>query len=164
MVGDVPVFAEHQTNIAPSKKDVRDPHFAARLKRVCDEHSGTPDLHYGRLGWIRHQLGERFDQAVSAETVRRWLAGEAIPRRDKIVSLASLFEVNIAWLSLGVGPARSRSDETSFVGEPANASSAGQSKPQNWLDLLRKELAGTVTIPAGVDITEPTGEIWDAEL
>jgi hypothetical protein len=31
------------------------------------------------------------------------------------------------------------------------------------LDALRARLAGTVTIPEGVDITAPTGEIWDAE-
>lgn len=29
---------------------------------------------------------------------------------------------------------------------------------------LRGALEGTVFIPPGVDITEPTGEIWDAEL
>jgi hypothetical protein len=28
---------------------------------------------------------------------------------------------------------------------------------------IRAELGGTVTIPPGVDLTEPTGEVWDAE-
>ena len=28
---------------------------------------------------------------------------------------------------------------------------------------LQRNLAGTVHIPEGVDITEPTGEVWDAE-
>ena len=31
-------------------------------------------------------------------------------------------------------------------------------------DRLRTRLAGTVTIAPGFDITEPTGEVWDAEL
>ncbi len=34
---------------------------------------------------------------------------------------------------------------------------------QNLLERIRERLGGTVTIPPGVDITEPTGEVWDAE-
>lgn len=32
-----------------------------------------------------------------------------------------------------------------------------------FLDRIRAELGGSVTIPAGVDITAPTGEVWDAD-
>ena len=32
-----------------------------------------------------------------------------------------------------------------------------------FLDRIRAELGGSVTIPTGVDITAPTGEVWDAE-
>ncbi|MDI1326716.1 MAG: hypothetical protein PSV23_07930 [Brevundimonas sp.] len=32
-----------------------------------------------------------------------------------------------------------------------------------FLDRIRAQLGGTVTIPEGVDITAPTGEAWDAE-
>lgn len=154
------MLTERQDAVFSSKKSVSNPDFASRLQRVCDEHSETPGLNYGRLGWIQKQLDDRFDQVVSAETVRRWLAGEATPRRDKMVQLASLFEVNIAWLSYGAGHPRDRANATSFADDSATNASPGQ----NWLDRLRKELAGTVTIPPGVDITEPTGEIWDAEL
>lgn len=31
------------------------------------------------------------------------------------------------------------------------------------VDRIRARLGGSVTIPEGVDITEPTGEAWDAE-
>ena len=31
------------------------------------------------------------------------------------------------------------------------------------LDAVRARLSGTVTVPEGVDITAPTGEVWDAE-
>ncbi|WP_339932231.1 hypothetical protein [uncultured Brevundimonas sp.] len=41
--------------------------------------------------------------------------------------------------------------------EPRPARSLG------FLDRIRAELGGTVTIPEGVDITAPTGEIWDAD-
>lgn len=33
----------------------------------------------------------------------------------------------------------------------------------NILERIRSRLAGTVTIPHGVDVTEPTDDIWDAE-
>jgi hypothetical protein len=32
-----------------------------------------------------------------------------------------------------------------------------------FLDRIRAQLGGTVTIPEGVDITAPTGETWDAD-
>jgi len=41
--------------------------------------------------------------------------------------------------------------------EPRVARSIG------FLDRIRAQLGGTVTIPEGVDITAPTGEVWDAE-
>jgi YD repeat-containing protein len=32
-----------------------------------------------------------------------------------------------------------------------------------WLDRLRAKMAGTVRVAPGWDLTNPTGEIWDAE-
>lgn len=32
------------------------------------------------------------------------------------------------------------------------------------IERIRARLGGTVRIPYGVDITEPTGEVWDAEI
>lgn len=32
-----------------------------------------------------------------------------------------------------------------------------------FLDRIRAQLGGTVTIPEGVDITAPSGEVWDAD-
>lgn len=32
-----------------------------------------------------------------------------------------------------------------------------------FLDRIRARLGGTVTIAEGVDLTDPTGEVWDAE-
>lgn len=32
-----------------------------------------------------------------------------------------------------------------------------------FLDRIRAQLGGTVTIPEGIDITAPTGETWDAD-
>lgn len=46
--------------------------------------------------------------------------------------------------------------------------SAGFSSPSlnrsiGFLDRIRDRLGGTVTVAPGVDLTAPTGEIWDAE-
>jgi hypothetical protein len=42
------------------------------------------------------------------------------------------------------------------------ASSGGPGRPA-LIERIRGRLAGSVTIPNGVDVTEPTGETWDAE-
>ena len=36
-------------------------------------------------------------------------------------------------------------------------------RPSGFLARLRAGMAGTVHVPKGVDLTEPTGEVWDAE-
>lgn len=33
----------------------------------------------------------------------------------------------------------------------------------DFLERIRARLGGTVTIAEGVDLTDPTGEVWDAE-
>ncbi len=40
---------------------------------------------------------------------------------------------------------------------------ADRASGPNLLERIQARLGGAVTIPAGVDITEPTGDIWDAE-
>lgn len=48
---------------------------------------------------------------------------------------------------------------------PAQTSQAVSSPARSigFLDRIRAQLGGTVTIPEGVDITAPTGEVWDAD-
>jgi hypothetical protein len=48
--------------------------------------------------------------------------------------------------------------------QPSGPRSPGRpNRSIGFLDRIRAELGGTVTIPEGVDITAPTGEVWDAE-
>lgn len=55
-----------------------------------------------------------------------------------------------------------RSEGTPTVA--ARSTRAGEAgRSVGFLDRIRSRLAGTVTIPEGVDITAPTGEVWDAE-
>lgn len=45
----------------------------------------------------------------------------------------------------------------------ANSSGEVKITEPGLVERIRIRLAGTVTIPDGADITEPTGEIWNAE-
>jgi transcriptional regulator with XRE-family HTH domain len=48
---------------------------------------------------------------VSNETIRKWLAGEAVPRRDKMAALAKTLKVDETWLAMGAQPVANGSSE-----------------------------------------------------
>ena len=81
---------------------IRDPEFAKRLDSACDASGHCPPLHKGRLTWVQTELKRNFKEKISVETVRKWFAGEAKPRPEKVAMLAELLQVDISWLSLGV--------------------------------------------------------------
>lgn len=89
---------------APVPRVIREADFAKRLDQACDAHSLIPPKHSGRQSWIVRELAKRFNVDVSPETARKWFAGEAKPRPDKLAALAQLLEVDVAWLTLGVAP------------------------------------------------------------
>lgn len=95
---------------------------------------------------------------VSAETVRKWFAGEAKPKGDRVRHLASILEVDWIWLEMGKG-----SMEKGSSTHEGDSSDATPSRGRFMLDRLRRELGGTVTIAPGVDLTAPIDEVWDAE-
>lgn len=137
-----------------AKRVVREPEFAKRLEMACDLHGGIPPLHKGRQAWIVREMGKRFDVKITAETASKWFRGEAKPRPDKLACLARLLKADLAWLSLGLG------DEPKAHME---SSQGAMTKGEQFLARIRQELGGTITVAPGVDLTEPTGEIWDAE-
>ena len=58
-----------------------------------------------------------------------------------------------------------RSLEFRREGAPEVGFSARNAAPQAAvLDRLWSRLAGTVSLPYGMDLTEPTGDVWDAEI
>ena len=81
---------------------IRDPEFAKRIESACDANGLCPPLHKGRLTWVQAELKRHFKEEVSVETVRKWFAGEAKPRPEKVAMLAQLLQVDVSWLSLGV--------------------------------------------------------------
>lgn len=133
-------------------RTIRSADFAHRLDRACDDNSAVPPLHSGRQSWIKRMLRDRFNDDVSAETVRKWFAGETKPKEDRVRNLATLLDVDRVWLAFG--PLQQTSPEPQP--EPA------QTRGRLMLDRLRRELGGTVTIAPGVDLTDPVGEIWEA--
>ena len=74
-----------------------------------------------------------------------------------------------AWLAAGY-----RSERVDVGGEklvfrrdgrpmPSSPARSGPLPRRGVLDRLRAALAGTVHVAEGVDLTAPTGEVWDAE-
>jgi hypothetical protein len=105
-------------------------------------------------------MERRFNEQVTDEGVRKWFSGKVFPRPGKLIMLAAILGVDAGWLSNGPSAA--------FVEE--KVAPFRHSKPpvegdrgRFILDRIREELGGTVTVMPGVDLTEPTGEIWDAE-
>lgn len=74
------------------------------MDKACNGNPLAPDLHNGRYVWLKSQLEQKFGETVSIETCRKWFAGEARPRPNKMSKIAQILEVDIAWLSLGIDP------------------------------------------------------------
>lgn len=87
-----------------ASKAIRDPAFGKRMEQACDANPHCPAHHRGRLGWISEQLKLRFNEKISIETVRKWLAGEVKPGRGRHEYLAQILGVDPVWLFLGVDP------------------------------------------------------------
>lgn len=69
--------------------------FANRLRKALDR----ADFVAGR--GRTSALAVRY--AVSRETVRKWLAGLALPELPRIIELAKDFDVSMEWLATGRG-------------------------------------------------------------
>jgi transcriptional regulator with XRE-family HTH domain len=75
--------------------------FPQRLTAMIETHPECPQGTYGRLPFILAQLAKVTSDVVSPETVRKWLAGEAHPRRERVIALAEAFGADPAWLEHG---------------------------------------------------------------
>lgn len=73
--------------------------FVLRLNQACDDVPHIIPAHgEGRQIELAKKMG------MSQEGVRKWFAGEAMPRRDAMRRLAQLLEVEEPWLALGITP------------------------------------------------------------
>lgn len=71
--------------------------------------------------------------------------------------------ITYAWLGAGYKTERVDMGSQKLVFRRASEPHAGASPGAGWLDRLRAEMAGTVQVAPGWDLTTPTGEVWDAE-
>lgn len=69
--------------------------FATRLLEACNISDEIPDYGKGQQTAIAARLN------VSQEAVRKWLAGETVPRAELSKRLAELLGVKHSWLMLG---------------------------------------------------------------
>ena len=69
--------------------------FASRLLEACNISDEIPDYGKGQQTSIAARLN------VSQEAVRKWLAGETVPRAELSKRLAELLGVKHSWLMLG---------------------------------------------------------------
>lgn len=85
------------------KDKIKHPAFAARLGQAIDGNIDVPPQHYGRLKWFCDRLAER-GVKVNSETVRKWTAGETLPRHAAMRALAEILKVEEGWLTSGMEP------------------------------------------------------------
>ena len=85
-------------------KTVAHPDFAQRMQTACDGNPDVPLPNYGRLGWFAERVTNTRGENVTVETVRKWFAGETLPRRTQMAQLAQALRVSPAWLALGESP------------------------------------------------------------
>ena len=88
--------------MAGIRKGTREKAFSRRLDKALTAHPRSP-AGYGRNTWLLRELAHQ-NITVSNETIRKWLAGEAMPRRDKMAALAKTLRVDETWLAMGVQP------------------------------------------------------------
>lgn len=79
--------------------------FKQRLQDACDDSTIVPEHGKGRQVAIANRL------KVTQEAVRKWFAGEAVPRPAKMRELAEFLEVDEPWLALGIKPELDRHEK-----------------------------------------------------
>lgn len=86
-----------------SKTTKKIPHrdFAQRMALAADGNPHIPGINYGRLGWVAEQFQTKFDRTITNESVRKWFAGEAYPRKTVMPQLAAILGVDEGWLASG---------------------------------------------------------------
>lgn len=88
--------------MAGIRKGTREKAFSRRLDKALTAHPRSP-AGYGRNTWLLRELAHQ-NVNVSNETIRKWLCGEAMPRRDKMAALAKTLRVDETWLAMGTQP------------------------------------------------------------
>lgn len=84
-------------------KRIIDKAFLRRLEIACENNAHCPN-DYGKQKWIREQIQAKHKTRFSPEAVSKWFSGASRPTMKTMRLLASVLEVDEAWLSLGKTP------------------------------------------------------------
>lgn len=125
---------------------IKHPDFALRMDQACDENARVPAKNYGRLGWFVDEFETQFDVKVTAETIRKWFAGEVRPRHNMLMMLAHILKVDDAWFVVGA------EDSTQ------NPSQKIHSQEANGLVNV---IAGLIQLDGGTPAFPKTGDLID---
>lgn len=82
--------------------------FVQRLIDACDANENIPPANKGRQQHIANTMG------VAPEAVSKWFKGVAMPRPDKLVTLAALLGVEETWLAYGISPEMDRGERHAY--------------------------------------------------
>ncbi|MDP2131654.1 MAG: hypothetical protein U0975_16755 [Erythrobacter sp.] len=75
--------------------------FGERFRKACDNSPHCPPKHQGRYTWIIQKYKDKTGVELTPETCRKWHEGETQARRDKVITLAQIFNVDPIWLETG---------------------------------------------------------------
>ncbi len=87
----------------------------------------------------------------------------AFKARAMVEQQSSNSVITNAWLEAGYKTARVDMGSQKLVFRRAEEVEATGRAGAGWLAQLRAKMAGTVQVEPGWDLTDPTGEVWDAE-
>lgn len=92
--------------------------FGVRLTKACEEAPHIiPPIHQGRNNWFVHRLSTDYDFEITREGVRKWFAGEAMPRPEIVLAIADLLGIDPGWLMFGSHGLAKKKDIRSIVSD-----------------------------------------------
>ena len=114
--------------------------FAERLiDAMLEAGSGAREGSWARLP-VEIEPLRREAQAKSLTTARKYLEGEALPRRHRLLRIAEWLSVNPEWLSSGFGPRNASEQSAPTEDLPAEAlalARAWASLPRHYREPIR---------------------------
>lgn len=138
------------------KRSRRDDGFPARIRTIVRE--------WGSANSFAREAG------VSEAALRKWMAGQSEPTRDRLVSLARAAGVSLVWLATGTEPMRGAQEEMVAVSARPNVrASAGGGAPvysedRAPMEIPARWLQGLGVRPQDVEVISVLGDSMSPTL
>ena len=95
--------------------------FGLRFEQAVEGHPSAPVTPHGRQKWMLDKLEQETGLKVSANTMSKWMHGQAMPRGDNVRKIAQVLNVDEVWLSLGRNPVLNAEQKDLNVGSARGA-------------------------------------------